>query len=256
MATHEQFAEDLALYMLGELDPARSAEFKAHVESCPACQRELQELRADAALYALSAAGPAPPARARERFVRAIASESRAPGKSRRIGSWIPATVAALFALLAGFLFMQNEMLKRTLRSSERQNRDLAAKLEWHEAQWAAVTSPDAVHMTLTAAHKPEPQGRVVYLPKQGTVMFFANYFSPLPDHMVYQLWLIPATSKKPMPCGTFKPDAKGMASFTMEYMTQNVSAQSFAVTMEPDGGSPEPTSPPLMTAQNRFPTE
>jgi hypothetical protein len=257
MATHEQFAEDLALYMLGELEPARAAEFKAHVESCPACQRELQQLRSDAAVFALSAAGPAPPARARERFVRAIAEESGFGRPEKKSGlSWFPAAVAVTCALIAGFLFMQNQMMKRTLNHYVRQNHDLESKLQWHEAQWAAVTSPDAVHMTLTTAHKPEPQGRVVYLPKQGTVMFFANYFSPLPEDKVYQLWLIPADTKKPMACGTFKPDATGMASFTMEYMQQNVPARSFAVTMEPEGGSQVPTPPVLMTAANRFPTE
>jgi anti-sigma-K factor RskA len=96
----------------------------------------------------------------------------------------------------------------------------------------------------------------VIYVPKRGTVVFFANYFAPAPKDKVYQLWLLPASGNAPMPCGTFKPDQLGMASFTMEGMPEDVQAKNFAVTLEPSGGSQKPTMPLLMTASARFPTE
>jgi anti-sigma-K factor RskA len=257
MATHEQFAEDLALYMLGELDPARATDFKAHIESCAECQRELQQMRADVAAYAISTIGPAAPARARERFIQAMKSEK--PGSvspAPTTSSWWPRFATAAFAVLALFFLANSVITKRALRSYERQNQQLQADLQRQQALWAALNSPDAVHMTLTAARAPEPQGRVIYVPKRGTVVFFANYFAPAPKDKVYQLWLLPASGNAPMPCGTFKPDQLGMASFTMEGMPEDVQAKNFAVTLEPSGGSQKPTMPLLMTASARFPTE
>jgi anti-sigma-K factor RskA len=254
---HDQFAEDLALYMLGELEPARTAEFRAHLEDCRVCQRELQQMQADTALYSLSALGPAPPARARERLLKALKAESAAaPVAQASQNSWWPKLAAAAFAAIAIFMFVENTNLQRTLRSYRLQNDGLQADLQRQQALWTAVSSPDAIHMTLTSVRKPEPQGRVVYLPKKGTVLFFANYFEPTPPKKTYQLWLVPANGDAPMPCGTFKPDRSGMASLSMEYMTPDVTAKSFAVTMEPEGGSQTPTMPILMAASARIPTE
>jgi anti-sigma-K factor RskA len=214
-------------------------------------------MHADAALYSLSALGPAPPARARERLLKAMAHDS-APALVTQAsrGTWWPKLAAAAFAAIAVFMFVQNISLQRTLRSYQLQNDDLQADLQKQQALWTAVSSPDAIHMTLTSVRKPEPQGRVVYLPKKGTVLFFANYFEPTPPKMTYQLWLVPANGDAPMPCGTFKPDRSGMASLSMEYMTPDVAAKSFAVTMEPEGGSQTPTMPILMAASARIPTE
>ncbi len=54
MKTHEQFADDLALYALGELDGSDVQEMQEHVQSCAACRRELQALRGDLGLLGLS----------------------------------------------------------------------------------------------------------------------------------------------------------------------------------------------------------
>lgn len=37
----KKLCEQAALYFYGELDPAQAAQFKAHLPSCPACQKEL-----------------------------------------------------------------------------------------------------------------------------------------------------------------------------------------------------------------------
>ncbi len=77
MKTHEQFADELALYALGELHGDELQEFEQHLETCASCRRELQAMRSELALLGLSAVGPRPPARSKERLMRAIASEPR-----------------------------------------------------------------------------------------------------------------------------------------------------------------------------------
>src|SRR6185503_19907254 len=78
MSAHPQFAEALALYAMGALDnPQDLAALEAHLGSCGDCRRELEALRADTALLALSATGPQPPARSRQRLLSALAAEPR-----------------------------------------------------------------------------------------------------------------------------------------------------------------------------------
>src|SRR5207244_12791632 len=99
MSVHEQFAEDLALYALGGLQGDERVALEKHVAECSACRRELEELRGDLALMALSAAGPTPPRRPRQRLTDAIARGPRAvPIRPRQV--WLrPLPRVAILAL-------------------------------------------------------------------------------------------------------------------------------------------------------------
>jgi anti-sigma factor RsiW len=61
MTPHEQYAEDLALLAIGALDGADRELVESHLASCAACRFELQQLRRDAGLLALSAPVQRPP---------------------------------------------------------------------------------------------------------------------------------------------------------------------------------------------------
>src|ERR1700730_12570775 len=115
MSEHERYAEDLALYALAALLGEDRARVDEHLAACAACRRELEQLRGDTALLALSAAGPAPPRRARERLLKAIAKEPRAPKMAARGWSWtlIPWFAAAAFALAFIFFFRQSDRLSQ-----------------------------------------------------------------------------------------------------------------------------------------------
>src|SRR5271170_7478825 len=79
MSEHEQYADDLALYALDELRGEDRARVDEHLATCAACRLELEQLRGDTALLALSTAGPRPPQRARQRLLDAVAREARMP---------------------------------------------------------------------------------------------------------------------------------------------------------------------------------
>ena len=108
MTAHAQFAEDLALYALGTLSQEEKIPLESHLAECAACRRELEELRGGVALLGLSTSGPAPPARARERLLAAIAREpvrERAPRRAQRpLFGWlaIPALAAAVVLAVVG----------------------------------------------------------------------------------------------------------------------------------------------------------
>ncbi len=258
MTSHEQFAENLPLYALRSLEGEEQAAMERHLEDCAACRNELLELQGDMALLALTTAGPAPPQRAKERLMKAIAREPRVAPRSapvvsaerRPAGSWIfvPAFSAVIVAVFAFLIWQENLELQRQvafLHREAQQQRILVA-----EARRVAevLTAPEAKHFTLVSAPaKPVPQGRAIYLEKRGGLVFVASNLNPIPAGKTYELWLLPASGAAPVPAGVFKPDAQGSAALLLPSLPAGVAAKGFAVTVENEGGSQTPTMPIVM---------
>ncbi len=81
-----------------------------------------------------------------------------------------------------------------------------------------------------------------------GSRIYLALRAVPEPPHgKVYQAWTTPKGSTKPLASPTFLPDARGVALIVLPADARSTAEVS--VTLEPDGGSKEPTSKPLMDA-------
>jgi len=249
MTSHDQFAEDLPHYALGALEGAERIALESHLRECNACRRELQQLEGDMALLSLSAAGPAPPARARQRLMSAISQEPRSRAVPRRRSwAWIPILAALIFAALSLFLWRDRETWKQRYAELQRNTQQNAAEVEHAREVMALFSGPDAMHVTLTAANvKPEPHGKALYRARDGMLMFIAGNLAPLPPQKSYELWLVPMNGA-PMPAGIFKPDARGNAMVMNPPMPKGMEAKAFAVTIEPEAGSPTPTMPMVMS--------
>ena len=250
MSAHEQFADDLALYALGSLSGAEKAALEKHLETCAACRNELEALRGDTALLALSAAGPAAPARSRDRFVKAVAAEQhpRTFRRRRSMFELLPVAAAVVMLLITILLWRDNVKLRRRVEyAHEAVEQNMAQTREARELL-DMLHDPQAQHLTLTAEHEPpHPYARAVYSPKMGHVVFMASNLGQLPAGKTYELWVVPM-SGKPMPAGMFKPDAHGNAMVMQPCCPAGTTAKMLAVTIEPEGGSAAPTSTPLMT--------
>ena len=82
MSGHEQFGEDLALHALNALEGENRVALEKHLATCADCRLELEQLRGDGALLALSTMGPKPPRRSRERLLAAVATEAASAAAS------------------------------------------------------------------------------------------------------------------------------------------------------------------------------
>jgi anti-sigma-K factor RskA len=249
MSEHPQFAEDLSLYALGTLEAEERTALEKHLQECPACRRELEMLRGDMALLALSTAGPKPPARARQRLMDAVARESRrAPiGRQRPWWALVPAFVAAAMAAMAVFFWMQSSKLQRDLAILEKRSAQQRAELQRAREIVATLTATDAMTVTLVAAKTPpQPQGKVMYVKDRASLIFLASNMPMPPSQKAYELWLIPMKGA-PMPAGMFRPDAHGSAMVINPPLPAGMEAKTFAVTIEPETGSPTPTMPIVM---------
>jgi len=262
MKTHEQFAEDQALYALNELTGSDRQEFEQHLETCASCRREVQALRGDLGLLALSASGPNPPVRSKERLMRAVAAEPRgmsapAAEKPRRCGfgwAWVPilAGIALLFAV--GSLWRENagmrdELAKLTglYQNTSTQLSQTSTQLAQDEERLRLLSAPDAVQVSLNPQAEPrKPHATAIYSPSQKRMLLVASNLAPVPAGKAYELWIIPAQGA-PINAGMFKPDEHGNAVMMDHPMPEGVVAKAFAVTLEPEAGSDKPTSPILI---------
>ena len=69
----------------------------------------------------------------------------------------------------------------------------------------------------------------------------------PLPAGKAYEAWMLGGPA--PRPAGVFTVDASGQGSRKLE-PTEGVPAKAFAVTVEPEGGVPEPTGPIVLASR------
>jgi anti-sigma-K factor RskA len=264
MNGHPQYAETLALYAMAALDdPQELAALEAHLGTCGDCRSELEALRADMALLALSATGPQPPARSRQRLLTAIAAEPRIEKRNAQLYSvgrlrssrWFSIAPVAAMLLLAIFSLL----LGRDLRNARFYLRMAHAQIEQMKSEIAQknialadarkvgdlLHASDAWPVTLVSVKTPpQPQMKMLYSREKGSLFLMASNAPALPDDKIYELWLLPADGSAPMPAGWFKPDAKGNGMIFHTLAAAGIDAKGFAVTIEPAGGSQSPTMP------------
>jgi anti-sigma-K factor RskA len=261
MSVHEQFAEDLALYALNALEGDDRAVLEKHLATCSECRLELEQLRGDGALLALSTMGPKPPARARQRLLDAVAKEAAPTLSQRTRKDGAPTVVAprrswwgalgwaatAAVIVFAASLWKENAALKQTLASASTQAAQSARELDDLRRISAPLMAPEAQRITLVAMKTPpQPQGKAFYLRNRSSLVFMANNMPALPPQKAYELWLIPMQGA-PVPAGMFKPDAHGSATVVNPPLPSGMEAKAFAITVENEAGASTPTMPIMM---------
>ncbi len=171
--------------------------------------------------------------------------------KPRR--NWIPILIpwAAAFALLAlaGYLGNQNQKLNDLLNNDKGEIGKLSASAARADEVLETLTSPEAKQVTLTEGKgAPPPTGRTSYLAGKGALVFVGNNLRPIPAGKTYELWIIPADGKAPIPAGLFRPDDHGSASVVLPKLPEGVPAKAFGVTIENAEGAATPTMPIVLS--------
>jgi hypothetical protein len=145
-------------------------------------------------------------------------------------------------------LMMKIGDMHRELQQKSEQLAQQAAASSQAQRVLDVLTAKSAQRVLLTAAKaKPAPSARAVYLASSGSLIFQANNLDPLPAGKTYELWVIPANGKAPIPAGLFQPDAAGSASVILPPLPAGVPAKAFGVTAERAEGSATPTAPILL---------
>jgi anti-sigma-K factor RskA len=240
-----------AAYALGALGPEETRDFEAFMAGSPETQREVAEFRDVAALLALGEPERRADADLRTRVLARIEEEQgrRIPGsRSGSPGTRIPLAVSgalaasfiAVFGLGAALLSLRGDLA--------RLNRDLAARqeqLQAREATLSAILEPGVELYQLTSSGDPEPGIQLFWDRKRNSAIINGFRLKPVPDGKAYQLWFI--KDGKPVPSVTFKPEPTGQARVEQVPVPTDGKVSAAAITVEPAGGSPQPTSPILL---------
>jgi len=264
MNTHQISADDLTLFAMRSLDTADDSRVSEHLGSCVSCRSELQRICTDLAALALTAPEVSPPPRVREGLLAEVRRGSiHEPAGSPRAAAatpsrWWTATYAGalMLAIAAGLLWTENARLRfqlsslqQALHQEQAEHQQEQASLETATHVLAMLNSRSALHVRLMPrAAKQEPQAEAIYSREQGRLLLMASSLRSLPAHKAYQLWILPMKGA-PISAGMFKPDAKGCAML-MVPRTPDVEAKGFALTIEPEAGSPAPTSNPVLVGE------
>lgn len=175
---------------------------------------------------------------------------------SAGVGAWLGWAVAAGIAVAGGLQFHQRQILQHSLTTAN-------AKLAQESTDTAkavmvmdTLTGAGALQVALRVpvdpkaapTQKKSAEAHAAYNSDKGALVFMASNLDPLPAYKTYELWVIPSGSGgQPIPAGTFKPDANANATIILPDIPKGVAAQTFAVTIEDDGGSKTPTMPIVM---------
>ena len=261
--TRDPFLELVESYALGSLDPEERASLEAHLAAgCAECGNALEEARWLVSQLACLApeAGPSGVLRARLiETVRAdvannVANDEFALATSRAIiPLWMWGAVAAS-VLFAFYNFYEARSVRQAIRQTQAAL-DEQVELQKKSAQELALARREAVILTDPRSVKiPMPAGQKDLPPLQATWhaalgILVSGESLPLPrDNRTLQLWLIPkAAGSKPIPSLTVRPDADGKFHLLVQNPPDSQGdTKALAITEEPAGGSPQPTTTPV----------
>jgi len=274
--TEHAWLEHAAPYALGALDETERASFEEHLASCDMCAAEVRELADVAGLLARAAPSVAPPASLRDRIladarrVRPISSApvavstqpapvaarpketTVAPGR-RLWGSvvpWLAAAAAVVFAVYLGQRARTDRAARATAEqalASARVTLDsTGSALARRDSLIQLLVSPDVQAVTVSGSG-PAPSAKYFLDRRAQRIIIAASSLPPAAQGRTYQLWGI-ETGKPPVSLGTFNTDSSGRALASVA-VPAGLRIAVTAVTDEPSGGSPQPTTTPFLAA-------
>jgi anti-sigma-K factor RskA len=225
--------EDLyELFILGVLEGEQSSEISDHLSrECSECMANVQNsMGMMAALSSLIELQTPPPA------LKARVLSSVAPRKAiERRKSWPLAFALASAAALVLLIWGVGE--RNALNEATRQRNELRSAL-------AILSESDTKTVSFGVAQT-EPQGRV-FISHNGGIVFVGNRLPRLANGKTFEFWLVP-TKGNPRAAGLFGTNAEGVSVNVLAKSINPSEFMAVAVSIEPHGGSPQPTSKPIL---------
>jgi len=247
-----QLKEHYESYALGALEGEERTRLEAHLaRGCPTCTEEVERARWLVAQLAYAAPEAEPPASLRRKVLQAV----QAPGTREERRSWIPLWAwagAAALVLLTLFSIretrrLQGELAALQMQLRENQSRNLALETDrqLYQNVLAILSAAGTKEMGLKPAGQATlPEVRAYWNAQLGLVVAGHRVPSPAANR-TFQLWVVPKKGN-PVSAGIFRPDASGQVLVVSKPQADMAAAAALAITDEPAGGRPQPTTKPL----------
>jgi anti-sigma-K factor RskA len=219
-------------YAIDALSEEEARQFARHLEECPACREEVRELRAAAARMGAAEALEPPPA-LKARVLAAADQMPQLPPRVTRLESvrqrrWSAKLAAAAAAVI---LAVSGGVAVFEAQRGDDQSPVVAQVFQADDARTKTVQTD---HGTVTVATSP----------RQGRMAVRTDGLRALSGKRVYQLWAVHGGT--PTSAGVIKDLEAGAA------MAMPSEGTTVAITVEPEGGSEQPTSAPFVSVDPR----
>ena len=167
-------------------------------------------------------------------FVQPRRAESRA-------ARWMLIAATALLAFTSAYLYKQNTKLAGELDNISRQRDDLSRELAMSKRQIDDIVSPWTKVIAMVGDETPEANAKVVWDTKANQWVIYIFNLPPPPSDKEYQLWYVTKNAK--ISAWVFSTDEQGRTVLKLTLPPEALAGlAATAVTLEPKGGSPQPT--------------
>jgi anti-sigma-K factor RskA len=275
--TGHTWLEHAAPYALGALDERERASFEEHLATCDVCAAEVREMKDVAGLLALASPPVAPPAGLRDRILSdartvrpiSVVAKPAQPGaqamnpSAQRAGrpaspqsggrvlfTWLAAAAAIVLAVNLGMKGRRERAgrlaAEQALISARATLDSTRTALASRDSLITSLVAPDVQAVTVSGSG-PSPSAKYFLDRRARRIVIAASALRPAAQGRTYQLWGI-ETGKAPVSLGTFNTDASGRALASVA-IPAGLNIAVTAVTDEPSGGSPQPTTTPFLAA-------
>ncbi len=262
----ETIHDAVAAYALGALDADEALAFEAHLADCRSCQEELARYESTVAAMSAALSEAEPPAGLRDQVLEAaraarppeavddLAARRKSdgppprPAAGRTRFAWAAAAVVAAVSLFGWWSARGRVLdLRARVATLEATSGEQAAELAARDSLLALVLGVDAREARLVSTDRP-PSARLIWSPSRARVVLSVAELPPAPEGRTYQLWGIP-DGGTPVSLGIFDTGADGRAVVALTVPT-GIDFAVTAVTEEPAGGSPGPTTQPFLVGR------
>jgi anti-sigma-K factor RskA len=225
--TCDELSLEYGAYALGIAEDPERAEIAEHLgRECPVCTAGVKNAMGVVSSISGAVKPVEPPKRLRQKIVGMVAPAPR----RQWIPSFVPWAIAGVLAIALLSIVVPGR---------------LHAPVSEAKLEEALSILNDPVTKDVTFG-EPTARGRVFVSPGKG-VVFIAAHLPPLDANRTFELWVIPAAGK-PIPAGTFRGNEDSSAIYVRPGPVENAAA--VAVTVEPSGGSAQPTTTPFIVTK------
>jgi anti-sigma-K factor RskA len=260
----DEVKELAPLYAIGVLDAETARAVEASLlDASPEQRRDISEWREVAALLPQALPLTSPPEGLKQRLFERIAVEAQetpietaiaesiqedsaqaekkvlpfAPARRAglKIPRWSLAAATILLTFTCAYLLWQNVHLKL-------ENSKVSGELSALKREVDDIVAPSTKIFAMAGDAAPQANAKVVWDTKTHQWVIYIFDLPAPPSDKDYQLWYV--TKDARISAAVFRPDAQGRSVLKLTLPAQALTGlAATAVTLEPKGGSPQPTS-------------
>jgi anti-sigma-K factor RskA len=234
------FRENLPAYALGALDTDEAAALEAHLQTCDSCPAELAAYRAISNVLLTAVPPQQPPAALRQRL------QTRLPGAQKAHRQWRPAWSLPTWSLgqfalgaVVILLVALNVFSLIQIQALQHQQAQFARQIQTGQAAFAMLAYPETKALPISGSNI---AGTLLLDKEHNAAVLIAWNLPPIAENQTYQIWLIDPKGERTN-AGLFRQETGQPFTSQSIFSTQAISSfTGLGVTVEPAGGSSQPT--------------